>query len=315
MATGSMTKRILFLGLGSIGSRHVRLIKEIYGYDIYALRSKGKVKNKLGVKEIYSWREIDRVKPSIAFITNPTFLHVPTAIECAQRGMALFIEKPLSHDLRSLQKLLQIVRDNRVPTYVAYVLRFHPVIAYLKQLAAKNSFLHMRALVSSYLPSWRLGKDYLKNYSAHKKMGGGVINDLSHELDYVRYILGPIKNIKGQFSKRSSLTVDAEDYADILVETKSGPANIHMNFLSQKEQRTVQMDFKEKTVIADLIASTVKEYRRDKLVKQLSFPKDINDCYKAQLKYFFKNLNNTKMMNNVFEAKEVLENIVLLKQK
>ncbi len=47
----------------------------------------------------------------------------------------------------------------------------------------------------SYLPDWRPGNNYKKSVSAKKDLGGGVLLELSHELDYIRWIFGEIKNI------------------------------------------------------------------------------------------------------------------------
>src|SRR3989338_6783167 len=169
--------KIIFFGMGSIGHRHAELIRKDYPYEIYAYRTqKGDSlyrKTPSAIKEIDAWKDVDLINPDVAFITNPTSLHLETAIECARRGMALFIEKPLDSQTKLLNRFLTLVKKNKLTTYVAYVLRFHPVIEALKKELKKGKFCHMRVWTGSYLPQWRKGIDHKKRYSANREMGGG----------------------------------------------------------------------------------------------------------------------------------------------
>lgn len=307
--------KIIFFGLGSIGQRHAKILLEDYPHKLYAFRSGiDNNPNKLGIKELSSWAEVEDLKPDIAFITNPTTLHIETAIKCAEIGCKLFLEKPIDKDLNGLDELLDIVRKKNLVTYVAYCLRFNPVIKKLKEYIDKGKVLHLRSVYTSFYPLWRSGKDYLKVYSAHADMGGGVILDLSHEIDYVSWMLGSVLKIEGNFSKRGKVTIDAEDWADILVSTESAPASIHINFFSQLKQRYIQIDFDSLTVIGDLINSEIKEYEGQKLIRNLKVNQNAQE-YKDQIKYFFDNINNPIMMNNLVEAANLFKKIIDFKER
>jgi len=307
--------KVIFFGLGSIGLRHAKLLKKHFRHDLFALRSNPKQsKNRLGIQELFSWEEIDHVRPNVAFITNPTFLHIETAIRCARKGMHLFIEKPLDSQTKSLNRFLKIVNQQKISTYVAYVLRFHPVILELRKHIERNRMLHLRVQTTSLLHHWRPLSNTKKSYSAHKKKGGGVILDLSHELDYVQFLIGNLKNFKGQKARRSDITADSEDYADILVQSQKGPANIHINFACQRHQRIVQVDFRKKAIVGDLIKNTITEYKDNRLAKQKKFKGNLSNCYETQIKYFFKNIGNRKMMNHVGEAADLFRKICAFKQ-
>lgn len=308
--------KIIFLGLGSAGQRHASILLKHYRHKLYAFRSDvSRGKNPLGVKEVYSWEEVKKIKPDIALITNPTYLHIQTAIKCARYDCKLFIEKPIGKDLNNLDKLLKLVKQRNLVTYVAYNLRFHPVIGRLKKYIDEGKPLHVRVVCTSFLPNWRPNTNYLKNYTANSKMGGGVILDLSHELDYVSYLLGPIDKLDGSFSKRGTVTVDAEDYADILVDTKSGPVNIHLNFFSQLKQRYIQIDFSDLTVIGDIVNAEVKEYRNELLVRSYKLDYTKGQEYYEQLKHFFDNIDNPNMMNNLIEAANLYKKIIEFKHE
>src|SRR3990167_10434426 len=121
--------KIIFFGMGSIGHRHAGILLKNYNHYLYAYRSGVSDKpNSLGIKELNTWDEVEKLKPDIAFITNPTSLHIETAIKCALLDCKLFIEKPIGKDLTDLDKLIEIVKNKKLVTYIAYNRRFHPVI-------------------------------------------------------------------------------------------------------------------------------------------------------------------------------------------
>ncbi len=306
--------KIVFFGLGSIGQRHAKILLDDYHHQLYAFRSgASSARNDLGIRELNSWDEVEKLKPDIAFITNPTSLHIETATKCAKLGCRLFIEKPIDKDIKGLEKLVELVKKNHLVTYVAYCMRFHPVIEQLKKYINKRRILHIRAVCTSFYPLWRPGRDYLKTYSANSGMGGGVILDLSHEIDYISYLAGPVDKISGNFSKRGKVTVDAEDWADIHVSTKLGPANIHINFFSQLHQRYIQIDFEDLTIIGDVFNAEIREYKKETLHKSLGLDYDKGQEYREQIKYFFDNINNPKMMNNLEEAADLFKKIIAFK--
>lgn len=306
--------KIIFFGLGSIGQRHAGILLDNYPHDLYAFRSDANNSpNKLGIKELYSWKEVKDLKPDVAFITNPTVLHIETAIKCAEIGCKLFIEKPIDKDLQGLAKLITLVKDKNLTTYVAYCLRFHPVIIRLKEYVDKEKPLHVRVVCSSYLPNWRSGQDYLKSYSANADMGGGVILDLSHEVDYVDYLFGGIKKISGNSARVSNVTVDAEDYVDMLVVSGDTPVSMHLDFLSQLRQRCIQIDFEGLTVVGDFINAEIKEYEGETIKSSIRLGYERGQEYKEQIKYFFDNIDNSRMMNNLSEAADLFKKLIAFK--
>lgn len=307
--------KILFFGLGSIGTRHAKILQKKYKHELFAFRSsKDNKKNELGIQEIYSWEDVKKIKPDVAFIANPTSLHIDTVKKCTKLGCKLFIEKPVGKDLKGLKSLIKLAKKNNLVTYVGYNLRFHPVIKELKKYTIKQKPIHARVVCTSFLPNWRPGRNHLKSYSANSKMGGGVILDLSHELDYLSFLLGSVKKIAGNFSRISRVTKDAEDFADLIVKTEKAPASIHLSFMSQLRQRYVQLEFQEMTVIGDIANLEIKEFKNEKLNKSYKLDYYSGQEYEEQLKYFFKNLNNPSMMNNLVEATDLFKKIIAFKK-
>lgn len=305
--------KIIFFGLGSIGSRHARLIKENYKYGLYAYRHKKNFKkNSLEIKEVVDLKEIDKIKPDVAFITNPPDKHIKYAYFCAKKGIDLFIEKPLSNSKKGVDDLLKVIKRNNIKAYVAYCLRFHPVIMWMKNHFKKNKPIHMTVNASSYLPNWRKNTNHLKHYGAFKNTGG-VILELSHEIDYIYHLLGEIENIKVNAKKVGNVTINSEDFADILLKLKNGVyCNLHLNFFSMLNRREIIIDFKDHTIVADLLENKITIYKNNKK-RSISFNIVRDDIYISQLNYFFNNRKKSRMMNSLKEAVKVFDIIMKIK--
>lgn len=307
--------KVIFFGLGSIGRRHAKILLDNFDYQIFAFRTKEGSRgehNFSKVKDVYSWDEVREIKPDVAFITNPTFMHIDTALRCVQLDMKLFIEKPIGHSLKGLDLLIDGVTKKKLTSYVAYNLRFHPVIVYLKEYLSSKEIYHVSIYNSSYLPNWRPQQNYSKSYSAQVAKGGGVILDLSHEFDYTEYLFGSVSDIRGRFGKASSLEVECEDFLDAAIKTERAEVNLHLDFLSSHSERTIKIDYAGGFILADLLASSlsITEGESHSLKE---FKGDISDSYKDQAKYFFENINKSKMMNNLAEASVLFKKILEFK--
>lgn len=306
--------KIIIFGLGSIGQRHANILLKNYKHELFVFRSGiNSKKNSLGIKEIYSWDEVENLKPDVAFITNPTSLHIETAIKCAEIGCKLFIEKPIGANLEGLDKLIKIIKKKKLVTYVAYNRRFNPVVVYLKKVLNKRNPLHAKVINTSYYPNWREGRNHLEAYSAKSKMGGGVLLDLSHDLDFSIYLFGNFKKIEGKFGKRGNVTVDSEDWADMTVACEQCPVNIHINIFSQLNENTIYVDFGNFSVKGNILEGKIEEYRNGKLTKKIEKNYYRNQSFEAQLKYFFKNIKNHQMMNNLLDAAPLFTKIIEFK--
>ena len=193
--------KICFAGLGSIGKRHLRDLAKIIKSSersIDALRSgHGNEIQKDILEQINTiYHDISELPKDydIIFITNPTYLHYDTIKELVEHTKHMFIEKPVFQF--PIQDVSELNLKSSSVYYVAAPLRYGPVVSKLKELVTKEKVYSVRAICSSYLPDWRKGTDYRKNYSAIKEQGGGVELDLINELDYITYLFGMPQEVK-----------------------------------------------------------------------------------------------------------------------
>jgi len=302
--------KIVIIGLGSIGTRHAKLLMERRDCELVALRSGPGPRNALGIPEYFSWADVKKFKPSVAFIATPTHMHLPWAQRCAEAGMHLFIEKPLGHTVEGVDQIKRICDDKKLTAYVAYVLPLHPVITQVKTLLRDKIVFHVRAISSSYLPAWRPGREHCAYYSAHRDQGGGVLLDLSHEMDYLSYLFGPLKSLGGWSGRLSEVTVDSEDCCCLEAQFgKNLLAEIHLDYFSRVPERTLRADFKGGTVYGDLLGKRIK-YVSDQGEEEFIFTETMEDVFRKQLNYFFENISNPYIMNNLKDANYLLRKIL-----
>src|SRR5205085_9733157 len=109
--------------------------------------------------------------------------------------------------------------------------------------------LSVRAEVGQYLPDWHPEDDYGASYAAQSRLGGGAVLTLSHELDYVRWIVGEVTDVRSITMHASSLGMDVEDVAEVLTRHSSGAlASIHMDFLDRSYNRRSRWIGEEGTI-------------------------------------------------------------------
>lgn len=205
--------------------------------------------------------------PEWAVIASPSSYHVEHAIPLIRAQIPTLIEKPLSHQLSTAQSLFDLNECQKTPVAVAFCLRYLASTLVVKELirdSVVGELIHVSSNVGQYLPDWRAGKNYKKSVSASKKLGGGVLLELSHELDYLQWLFGTLHLEYSNLSSSKWLDLDVEDIADLVLRTDSGViCSIHMDFIQKVPQRKCSIIGSEGRIDWDLIGDSVKVYRKN----------------------------------------------------
>lgn len=292
---------ILIIGLGSIGKKHVDVIIELFPEsNIYALRS---TQTNDTYKKSINIKSIDELSTKIDFviISNVTYKHVD-AIEIAiQLNCPLFIEKPVLENFTHANNLLYKINLNKIQTYVACNMRFHPCLEFISNyLRTKNDKINeVNIYCGSYLPDWRPQKDYLKSYSANEFMGGGVDLDLIHEMDYMVWLFGFPQKVLSLKKSNSTLKINSYDSVRYLVDYPSFSIGITLNYFRRDSRRCLEIVMQDDTIIVDLNLCEIKSMISGNIFFSSSF--SIMDTYKKQMLYFVDSLASKKNHINDFE--------------
>lgn len=237
-----LISRVLIVGLGSIGKRHLRLARQILpAADIRILRHhSGSEAPESANGVFFRMEEAIDFLPQIAVIANPAPFHVATAKALASAGAHLLVEKPLSDSLTGVAQLLETCRQQRVGLLTGYNLRFVTSLQRFRNLLSERIIgrvLSVRCEVGQFLPDWRADSDYRQSVSAQRKLGGGALLELSHELDYLRWIFGEVQWVHATLSRQSNLELDVEDSAHLslgFLPTSDSPpliATVNLDFI------------------------------------------------------------------------------------
>lgn len=301
--------KVLLVGAGSIGTRHLKNLTElghlVYVVDINAKNLKEASPMAKGT--FNSLIEALNVKPDVAFICTFSNSHIEPALKCAESGCHLFIEKPLSLDMEGVEELVYTVKKNNLISMVGCNMRFHPAVSYLHDTLTNDPTFSKKLWANLefgyYLPFAKKG--YELSYMANRKMGGNLIFDVIHELDYAVWFFGEPLEVFCTKGILSHLKIDTEDYADMIIRFKSGVVcSVHMDYLQHGYSRRCKVVCEEGTIVWDfirgdigIITAATKEW------KWTDMKLDIfcNQMYMDEIKYFLECVLNSKETFNPIE--------------
>jgi len=289
--------------------------KCVLGFDIRRDRLE-EASSQLGFEALHNLDDAWRYSVKAVLITTPPSSHVSLALQIAERRCPLFIEKPLSDRLDNrVATLMKVVKKKNLVTLVGCNMRFHPGIVKVRKLLeqrAIGNIIAARVEAGQYLPDWHPWENYRHTYSASRRLGGGIILDAIHEIDYIRWMLGEIKSIVCFAGKLSRLEIETEDTAAILLRFVNGAiGEVHLDYVQRTYSRTCQIIGEEGTVRWDYATGKVRWYSTaTRKWKTFSNPPrwNPNQMYLDEMKHFLRCLSGRDRSTlDVFEASRVLE--------
>ena len=244
-----MIKRILIVGLGSIGKRHLSVARELLPQaEIAVLRHKVNQTIPDGADHIFSTMvEALAFTPQLAVIANPATFHLSAAMPLAEIGVHLLIEKPLSATSEGAAELLDACQKTNAVLAIGYNLRFLLSLQKFKSILDDKTIGNVwsvRSEIGQFLPSWRTNSDYRQGVSAQHALGGGALLELSHEIDYLLWIFGEVEWVQAVLAQQSDLEIDVEDSAHLIlgfvVKGRQKPivASVNLDFIRQDTSRS-----------------------------------------------------------------------------
>ncbi len=205
--------------------------------------------------------ELVAEKIDFAIVASPAPLHVAHALPLIKNNIPVLIEKPVATNIYDVDALIEASKQYETPVAVGYCIRYLPSAQKMLHLLKNkklgklyNAFIE----VGQYLPSWRPSKNYMDSVSANAHLGGGALFELSHELDYSRWMLGEF-DVKAAILRSSDiLKLDVEDSVDVLAVSEQGVvANFHMDFLQRKAYRRCRFIGSEGALEWDAINNSI----------------------------------------------------------
>jgi predicted dehydrogenase len=290
--------KIAILGYGAIARRHLDILIDIIGresLDVLVCRERS-----LPLKPEHAWARVTAnfgeavdFAPECAIVASPATKHVEQAAKLAALGTHLLVEKPLSADLPGTDELIRICEAKEIAVLVGYDMNYLPTMRYLSDAVASGAagrVISMSSEVGQFLPDWRPGVDYRHTVSAKSSLGGGVLLELSHEIEYADRLLGGAKSVFCNCSVSGLLDIDAEDSADIIMEGANGAtAAIHLDMLQKVPSRSCRVAGTDGALRADFIEGAVFIRTAKDRAERRCFgdsPQSPNHAYIEQMSHF-----------------------------
>lgn len=309
--------KIGLIGFGSIGERHYKNLKK-HSQKISVFTSRTDVSL---LDKSKSWDDfVVRGPFDVIFITNETYKHLPTIKKCIDLNpRAIFVEKPLSHNTNGLQQIAKLLKHRKISLFVGYCLQFYePFIRIKKIINSKKlgKIYYLNVFAGGDLRMWRK-RDYRKSYSSKKRMGGGVMFDLIHDINYPAWMLNDNLIPKNAFLGHiSSLKIDVEDFAvsNFVSQKKSIPITVHQDYISVPGGRAIEIAGENGTLYWNSSDNIIRIATNDKSKNYKEKVKiEHNDMYQKELSFFFNQIKKKRFFTNIDEAIKDIINIERLK--
>lgn len=288
--------KICIAGFGSIGRRHLRNLLTLGESDLILYRTHQSTLPEDEIAQIPVETDFQRVlehHPAALIVANPSALHMQVAIPATKAGCHIFMEKPISDDLNQVEELISVAAKSGARILVGFQYRFHPGLKILKRLLAENAIgkvVSFNCLWGEYLPAWHPWEDYRKSYAARKELGGGVVNTLSHPLDYLAWLFGPVAAVQASTQHASELELDVEDTADAILHFESALCGtVHLDYVQRPAQHTLEIVGMQGTMRWNNQGGHVQLYQVAKDTwETLAIPHnfDRNDLFIEEMRHF-----------------------------
>lgn len=282
---------VTVVGTGSIGLRHLNLLKEMEGIVPIAIPKRSERRAELaaqGWQVAASLAEVADRGGKLAIIASNTGQHEADALECLAQGMDLLVEKPLTVDANSARTVNETAQRKKKKLYVGCVLRCSKSLQLFREWLPRIGKIYAaRIECQSFLSTWRPQYPYRQSYSA-KTDEGGVLRDLIHEIDYAVWMFGQPEKVHAQLKNTGMLSIAAEEFAQLWWETKGGVSvSICLDYLSKIPRRRMTA-FGEKGNLEwdGLIRKTTLQIPNRPPEEMLE--PDLSAMYKTQLEEWLK---------------------------
>ena len=315
-------KKILIVGLGSIGRRHAgQFIKFFDKIDIVDINPERILQAKKEYKINQSFNDFEDALENNSYdavaITTPPHFHLPIAKLAASKKTNIFIEKPLGMNTHGWEEVIDLSEKNDLVIYIAFCHRHINYSKRLKEIINSNLLgrtIHANMRWGSYLPDWHPWEDYRNFYMAKKEQGGGALMDESHGIDLVRYILGDVKEVFAIVDTISDLEINSDDAAFLTLRMKDDSL-VHINFdLSARAPRVnFEIICSNGTVIWDRAEHKIKIFNSadDKWLIEKYNKNDMLKMYDKQAEHFIKCISKEETseidLNDAIKTQKVID--------
>ena len=250
-----MKRRVLIIGVGSIGERHLRCFGHTNRAELAICEINAALRQKIAerhqINDCYaSLEEALTEPPHCAVVCTPANLHIPMSMQLAEAGIHLLIEKPLSTSLAEIDRLRAVIDQQRLTVAVAYVNRLHPILTHMRDELQSQRFgqpVQLVAVSGQHFPHYRPA--YREIYYNKRATGGGAIQDaLTHLINAGEWLIGPITSVAADADHKVLADVTVEDTVHVIARHGAVQASYSLNQHQAPNEGTITVVCERGTV-------------------------------------------------------------------
>lgn len=251
-------KRLLVIGAGSIGERHVRCFQKTGRAEVSLCDTNPTLLRDVAERYqlSHAWEDLDQAlagEHDAALVATPAPTHIPLAQKCADRGLHVLIEKPLTLSLDGVDNFQQTLAEKKRIGAVAFVQRANPLYNTLHAHLATGRWgkpLQLTVNTGQHFPTFRPA--YREIYYTRREAGGGAILDaMSHMLNLGEWLAGPINKVLADADHLALPGVTVEDTVHVITRQGDAMASYTLNQHQHPNEAYVQVVCERGTVRAE----------------------------------------------------------------
>lgn len=300
--------KILFVGLGGAGQRHLRIFRDLLGPGaaFTAFRTTRRtpllapdfsVRADCTVEEAYGLRTFGSLEaalddgPELVVVSTPSAKHLGPVRAALDRGIGVFVEKPFSHDLEGFEEIRALVEAGPLPFLVSFQRRFNPCLRHVKDLlerGALGKIISASFLVASYVPAWHPYEDFRDLYAMRVDLGGGVLLTEIHELDLCHWYFGLPRRVHCVGGTFGGVALEVEDTAQLTLDYGDFSVQASLCFMQKQNRRAFEIAGTAGHVSWDMVGNQLRihDYASG-MVSETTDPDFANDTpFIAQARFF-----------------------------
>lgn len=315
--------RVAVIGLGNISKRHRGNLRIMFPeVEIVAMSASGRIPSEMISNADYIVSNIQSIidyTVEMAIIASPAPFHSVHAIPLIEAGIPVLIEKPVTTNVEEAKAIIKAKNNYQVNVGVGYCLKYLSSALFVKNFIESGragKVINANIEIGQYLPDWRPNTDYKQSVSAVDSLGGGVLFELSHDIEYAQWLFGKLEIEHALIRNTGELGIEAEDVADILATSQSGcVVSLHLDFLQRQASRKCKIISNRGALVWDLIKNQV--VWADETGESFLFSDELWDKNKMYLNMLrdFNNKIKSDSFSSIESSLSVVELITNLKTK
>lgn len=272
--TVSADQRFVVVGSGSAGRRHALSLRSLFpSASIVVVKRSGSTQPLKQLEEqnisiVGSLIEASRTVPTFCAIASPATLHLSDLEVLSRTCTTFLLEKPIAANADEGRRLVELASSRDLRVTVGHHLRFSETpLAFSDQIGklSPNEVCSFRLSYGQHLRHWRPGVDAERTVTARQELGGGVIRELSHEIDGAWLLGGPFREVSRAHLARTGAPTDGlvDTVADFTLQGTNLAIDVHLDMTTDLPYRRWEAILRDQTIRADLLEGMVSRVSPD----------------------------------------------------